>query len=363
MKENTNFSLYEKWINPSVMSESPMISIIIPCYNVEKYIDRCLESIRQQTFGLDRLEIICLDDKSVDGTLERLHEWEQVYPDVFVIIELPDNGRQGRARNIGLSYATGEWVAYVDADDWLEPDYFKKMIDVADDFCDMVVCKAGRDDSDHLSYYDQSEVIGDDYAILIDNEEKRREISVLASIPFIAYCKLIRRDFLLSHNLFFPERLAYEDIFWGALLPYYVKKVVFVEKTLYHYFVNPASTVLAGNASHHPDMLTVNLMLWREYSDRGLYPKYMDEIEYNYIYTCYLAFLKVLALRYSEPEYSLFRILKELTLTFIPDWRQNRYIRNGDIKEFHLLLLELLDKDINTDTFTEVLDMIRKSGI
>lgn len=80
------------------------ISIIIPCYNVEKYIDRCLESIEKQTIGIETLEIICLDDKSVDGTLDKLHEWEKRYPDNIVVVELPDNGRQGCARNIGLSY-------------------------------------------------------------------------------------------------------------------------------------------------------------------------------------------------------------------------------------------------------------------
>ena len=95
-----------------------MISVIIPCYNVEKYIDRCLTSLERQTVGMNSLEIICLDDKSADGTLDKLHEWEKKYPDNICIVELPDNGRQGRARNIGLEYATCEWVAFIDSDDW-----------------------------------------------------------------------------------------------------------------------------------------------------------------------------------------------------------------------------------------------------
>lgn len=350
-----------------------LISIIIPCYNVGEYVERCLRSLEMQSIGMNNLEIICVDDKSTDDTLDILHQWEQRFPENICIVELDSNGRQGRARNIGLQYATCDWIAYIDSDDWIEPDYCKILYDGIE-FCnsipDMVCCKMRRDASNELSFFGGSEDGLADHNerktyrtrdLSIEND--RREASVLATLSFSAYCKLIRKEFLLANRLFFPERLAYEDIYWGSLLPYYAGLVCFTDVELYHYYVNPTSTVLVNNALYHPDMLTVNMKLWDAYTERSLYTTYKDEIEYNFLYTCYLAFLKVLALRYSEPHYSLFLLLQEITRERIPAWRNNRYIHNGDIKEFHMLLLELIDKDVNREEFIQILDVIRQSGM
>ena len=78
------------------------ISVIIPCYNVERWVDRCLTSIIRQTTGINELEIICIDDASTDNTWEHLQEWEQRYPENILLIRQEVNRRQGTARNIGL---------------------------------------------------------------------------------------------------------------------------------------------------------------------------------------------------------------------------------------------------------------------
>lgn len=340
------------------------VSIIIPCYNAEKYVDRCMQSVVDQVYPIKHLEIICVNDASTDKTLDMLMAWEQKYPDNICVVDCDSNGRQGRARNIGLSYATGEWILYIDVDDWIEPDYVSKLVEAADKDCDIVCCKAGRDPAEELRYYSEDSR-GSSHIryINISSDEQRRELSVLASLSFSAYCKLIRRSFLLDNELYFPERLAYEDIFWGSLLPYYVHHIAFIDSVLYHYYINPDSTVLSDEVPYHVDMLTVNMMLWEEYSYRGLFEKYHDEIEYNFIYTCYLAFMKVLALRFKEPNYSLYKLLKLITSERIPDWKNNRYIQNGDIKELHRVLLESLDKDIDKIQFSGILKAIRTSGM
>ena len=95
------------------------ISIIIPCYNCQEYIQFCLHSVFEQTIGLSQLEIILLDDASTDGTLNVLMQYEKKYPEDIMLIPLSENGKQGKARNIGMSYATGEYVLFLDADDVL----------------------------------------------------------------------------------------------------------------------------------------------------------------------------------------------------------------------------------------------------
>lgn len=83
------------------------ISVIVPCFNVESTIDRCLESIVKQTVGINSLEIILVNDASIDGTFAKLCEWEGKYPDSIMVINCKGNKRPGGARNIGMEYASG----------------------------------------------------------------------------------------------------------------------------------------------------------------------------------------------------------------------------------------------------------------
>ncbi len=99
-----------------------LISIIIPCYNVQSYIDRCFQSLLAQTIDFDRLEIILVDDCSTDATWEKLTAIEAAYPESVMIIHCDENGHQGTARNIGLTYASAPYIGFVDSDDWIEPD-------------------------------------------------------------------------------------------------------------------------------------------------------------------------------------------------------------------------------------------------
>ena len=103
------------------------ISVIIPCYNIAPWIDRCMASIAVQTIGLDDLEVICIDDASTDGTWEHLQRWERKFPDHILLIRQDVNRRQGAARNLGLQYASAPYIAFVDGDDQLEPDYFEQL--------------------------------------------------------------------------------------------------------------------------------------------------------------------------------------------------------------------------------------------
>jgi glycosyltransferase involved in cell wall biosynthesis len=96
---------------------SDKVSVIIPCYNVEKYIERCLESLERQTIGIGHMEIICVDDASSDGTEDILRSWEKKYPGSIKVVLSERNNRQGAARNIGMQYASGDWVSFVDSDD------------------------------------------------------------------------------------------------------------------------------------------------------------------------------------------------------------------------------------------------------
>lgn len=247
------------------------ISVIIPCYNAASYIDRCIASIRSQTLDPSFLQIICVDDASTDNTWQHLQKWEARCPDLITIIHCDTNGRQGTARNVGMQYCNTPWVSFIDADDWIEPDYFEKMYAIALQCqCDIVCCDQIRDPSPTLTYSDNRSNGRESGLIQISTLSQRKSFLVEKCMGLTACSKLIRTDFLKTHQITFPENIAYEDILWGSLAYFYVRRIYILEEYLYHYFLNSGSTVLSKNADYHTDILTISLMEWQEWQSRGL---------------------------------------------------------------------------------------------
>ena len=339
------------------------ISVIIPCYNVELYIDRCLTSITSQTIDLSLLEIICIDDASTDNTWKKLQEWEAEFPENIMIIHCDENGRQGKARNIGLQYSSAPWIAYVDSDDWVELDYFEKLYSLAlQTECDIVTCQFERDSAAELSFLSDRETGKADRCMLIDTWEKRKLFIVLKSMDALAWGKLIRKSLLMDHQIFFPENLAYEDTYFASLLHLYTEKVYFLEEKLYHYFVNENSTVLQTDSGHHLDLLTVQVILWNEWKRRGFLESFKEELEYDFLYSCYLRFLKVIVLRYQVPSFHLFSLLQSLISERIPDYSKNLYIQQIEQPELYQMLFRTIMLPMNQNTFCDFVEQIKKIG-
>ncbi len=340
------------------------ISVIIPCYNVEKYIDRCIESVVRQTIGVAELEIICVDDCSTDGTLAKLMDWEKRFPDNFIIVESPQNGRQGQARNIGLSYASTDWIVFLDADDWIALNYLEVLYGyAATGEYEVVCCGHVRDRGENVAYttLDMGEYAGK--VIVIDTEDKRKELILNPVFGYSAWKKIIYKPLLLENAIRFPCNLTYEDGFWGSLLHFYVKAGVVIEAPLYHYYVNDESTVLKTNQMYQLDCITVQDMLWDEWKKRGLLNEYPDELQLEFIYSGYLTGLKMLILRFEEPNYNGYLLLRYLSLKKLAGFEDNPYIKKGILREEHKLALVSLKTQLNKKQFIEFAQQLRKIGI
>lgn len=336
-----------------------LISVIIPCYNVEKYIDRCFASLLSQTIGFDKLEIIMIDDCSTDGTWDKLNAIEASYPESVIIIRCDENGRQGRARNIGLQYASAPYIGYVDSDDWIEPDMYEKLyMNITAHQCDIVRCQHWRDTALSEQTLAPKRTGEADRQLEIDTIEKRKIFIACESIGYGAWDKLFTRDFLIQNKIYFPEGVAYEDHFFASLFYFYAKRVYILEERLYHYYVNPASTVLSPNASHHFDLLTVHEMMWEECENRGFAAEYRKEMEYQFLALCYLAAMKMISLRFTQAPYEFFLELKEETLKRVPDYRANPYIKDY-VTELNQMLLQLLYLPISEQDLNSVCNSIR----
>ncbi len=223
-----------------------MLSIIVPAYKAENYLRRCVESLLRQT--VNELEVILVDDGSPDASGAICEEYAAAYPERVRCLHL-DNGGQGRARNHGLAIAEGEYIGFVDSDDWVEPDMYEKLLAAAENAgADLAVCGIR---TVHES--------GETASLPVGQPEKP-----LAAAGSVCN-KLFRRE--LIGELRFPEGLWYEDFAFSAMLLMRAKKTVFVQQDLYDYRVGQVSTMNNENARKNLDILEI-MELLREFTER-----------------------------------------------------------------------------------------------
>lgn len=189
------------------------MSIVVPCYNSEAYLDRCLESLVNQT--LDDMEIICVDDGSTDGTLRKLREWEQRYPSTISVISMPNEGAW-QARLRGIAKARGEYTGFLDSDDFAEPTFALRLYQTvlaADG--DMAVCGFYREDSatgkvlstEMCTPRKGFKLIQEPGRVIEINTapwNKAFRTSILKSIPQLSVTPTVMEDIML-HLLFYLE--------------------------------------------------------------------------------------------------------------------------------------------------------------
>ncbi len=198
----------------------PKISIIIPVFNAEKYIRKCLDSISSQTFS--DFEVICVDDQSADKSLDILTTYAQT--DSRIKVYTQKHSRQGAARNLGLKEATGEYICFVDADDWLDSDalqllYQKAVVSNAD-----IVLTGTKlfDENEKYLERDWCNYEGwSDFKNGIPSKEFFKTMAPVCS-------RLHKTDFIKKHKLKFVENCFYEDNSWGVLINIFAEKIAFI---------------------------------------------------------------------------------------------------------------------------------------
>lgn len=212
----------------------PLVSIIIPVYNTEKYIGQCLESVIEQTYS--NLEIILVDDGSTDGSRKICDEYANKDKRIKVLYQ--KNGGQAKARNYGIRYAHGIYIVYIDSDDYVSANHIEKMLKLAKQYnADLVQCsmKKFRDGKKEKSKFDKFDIT------VYSASDALREYCYQKTFTPSPWGKLIHAS--LMENMEFPVNMGYED----AALMYKVigkaKTLVFTEEIMYYYRQHKASTM------------------------------------------------------------------------------------------------------------------------
>ncbi len=324
------------------------ISVIIPCYNVENMVSECIESIVNQTIGLEHLEIILVDDASTDNTVHVLRKYEEKYPDNIMLVLCDKNGKQGTARNIGLSYATGDFISFVDSDDWIHPDMYKVLVAIMNKSdCDIVQFGfnyAAMGERVQYIPVDNVEIQLYDYAA-----ERKEYLFNSNILNESCWSKLYRKSLIDKANVKYAEGVAYEEPLFTYPLKFYVNKVAVTDAKLYYYRYNQNGTMLSymNNPSTMVQHLQVQLDVYLRMRQSEFYMEYRDEIDFYFIHSFYAEVFFFMAGRGMPMIAVMFRYMARILKEYVPDYKQNPYIDLPGAKE-EMKCLDLIDK-LNLD--------------
>ena len=220
---------------------TPKVSIIVPVFNSEKYLEKCFLSLVNQT--LKEIEIIFVNDGSIDKSPEILEEFKSL--DARIVVLHQENKKQGAARNYGFSVAKGEYIGYVDSDDWIDNDYYEKLYNAAKNFDSDIALgtniRVGNGKTKKRVNINKEEFV----TALID----KFKISNQAKNPCPTN-KIYRKTMLENNNIIWPDGCFNEDKLYTLQAVYYANGLVTVPEANYYYYRNPVSTVNSKEKSH-----------------------------------------------------------------------------------------------------------------
>ena len=291
----------------------PKVSVIVPIYNVEKYINKCLESLDNQT--LKDIQIILVNDGSKDSSGEIAEEYSKKNPQKVIYVK-KENGGLSSARNYGLKYATAEYVSFLDADDYVEPNIYEEMYN-----------KAILENSDYVEcdfiweYPNKSKI-----DIRIPYTSKKE---MLKNVRVVAWNKLIKREIIEKNNILFPEGLRYEDVEFTYKLIQYINKISYVDKPLIHYVQRNNSIARVQNEKTAEIFCVLDRVI-EFYKETNKIKEYYEELEYNYARILLCSSLKRMCLiKDRSRRKELLRKNWEQLNNQFPNWRRNPIIKKG----------------------------------
>lgn len=286
------------------------VSVIVPVFNTEKTLSKCLDSLINQT--LSDIEIIIINDGSTDKTQTIINKYSK--KDKRIKTYLIENAGLGNARNQGIKHSTGKYISFVDGDDYIELDMLEQLYNKAiEDNSDIVECDfywifPNKTRLDKANYYADQANIMTDIRVMVCN-------------------KLFKKELITSNNIKFPVGLKYEDIaFTYSILPY-AKKISYVPIAMY-YYVQSGSSLINHQTEKVKDIFSIIDELISFYKTNKLYKKYINELEYLAVKILLgSSFYRILGI---EDNTLRNKIVKEnwayLNSTF-PKWRSNKYLK------------------------------------
>ena len=298
----------------------PKVSVIVPVYNVEKYLSRCLTSLVSQT--LKDIEIIVVNDGSTDNSKDIILKYQKNHKNIIYLEK--KNGGLSDARNYGMKYAKGEFIAFLDSDDYADRTLYEKMYN-----------KAMLENADYVEcdFYWSYEN-GDNVKNKKDTGyryKNKKEMFVYARV--VAWNKLIKREIIKDE---FPFGLQYEDVeFFYKLIPN-INKFAFVEEPLI-YYVQRENSIANKQDYRTGHIFNVLQNVIDFYKKFDLYDDYKDEIEYTYTRLLLCSSLKrIKKIGDNVAREKLIYETWQNVNTKFPNWKKNKYLKKNSLKNIYM---------------------------
>ena len=294
-----------------------LLTIVIPVYNVEKYIYDCLESVRKQTYK--DFNVIIVDDGSTDNSINIAEEFCNI-DDRFKIIS-KKNGGLSDARNFGLNYVDTKYVTFLDSDDFISVNTYEKLINnLETNDNDIVVAD--------IEYYYTN--INNNFILKGLNTKVSNDINKQSLLsPMFAWNKVYKLEYFKSINRLYPIGLWYEDIPVTTLLFTNTNKIGYVEEVLYYYRQNDDS-IMSQKSKRNEEIFKILEIVIDNFKQRNIYNKYYDEIEYLLIeHTRIYGLYRFLV---QDNYKNLYNRSNMFIKTYFPKYKKNIYIKYLGIK-------------------------------
>lgn len=299
------------------------LSIIVPVFNMasDNKLTFCLDSLIAQT--ISDYEIIAVDDCSTDNSLDILKDYESRYPDRFTAIHSEVNKHQGGAKNIGIKAARGEWIGFIDADDWIVPDMYERMISRAEETgSDIVGCDYTMVDS-HT--YEVSDIVDanskDDQVGELNHERKKSIVMDSGSLCV----KIFKRKTIVDNKLWFPEDIFYEDNAMSNSYMLLADRFDYIKEPLYFYYQHGDSTVHSFSERRCEDRMEAGRVMIAEAKRLGFYDEFKPEIEYKFTQLYYVNTLFTYMPCVHPTRLSFVKKMSREMKEYFPDFQSNPY--------------------------------------
>lgn len=298
------------------------LSIIVPVYNMasDDKLAYCLNSLVNQT--ISDYEIIAVDDCSTDNSLEVLRSYEKKFPDKVKVIASPVNKKQGGAKNLGLAIAQGEWIGFIDSDDWVTADFYERLLAQAEKTgADMVGCDYHLTDRHSMEIgtivpNNKQEQTGE------LNEEKYRSL-ILDGGSLVV--KIYRREIILDYPNRFPEGIFYEDNAISNSWMLRAKKFAYINEPLYYYYQHGTSTVHTITKERCEHRMEAARIMVKEAKQFGYFEQYYPEIESSFTTLFYVNTLFSYMAGVDKKDYRFVKRLGDEMKATFPGFAKNQY--------------------------------------
>lgn len=308
------------------------VSIVVPVYNAEKYLEECFNSLANQT--LENIEIIAVNDGSKDNSQKIINEYVNKYPNKFVGIK-KNNGGPGDARNYGIAKANGEYIAFVDSDDYIDTTMYEKMYNKAKTSEYDIVCCNVKAIYPSKAYSINSGIDKD----ITEKKMQTKEKLLIDSYAIVCnkiFKSKILKEVKIEKNGLFKKNVWFEDVLFLYKLYPYINTVGVVDESLYYYPQRENSITYTYNDKLN-DILDNMDDIVDYYKEKKYYEENKEILEYVYAKYCLATYTKRLAKckNYKKYKNGCKVVICKVKEKF-PDYKKNKYLKKASVKNIYI---------------------------